>query len=176
MPGRLRSLCSLAECPVGRTRINPLAGPVEASGSLVSSLRYTAFGEVRAASGTTSTDYRYTGQRSETEIGLYYFVARFYDLALGRFIQADTVVPDPYNPQDWDRYSYVRNNPINYKDPSGHMVACDKDDWACQTHWDYPVITPNDDKDTFDTRQKNEQVETLYNVAEIVLPIFYRAC
>ena len=41
---------------------------------------------------------------------------------LGRFVQADTIVPDPYNPVDYDRYSYSRNNPVNYNDPSGHCA------------------------------------------------------
>jgi hypothetical protein len=41
--------------------------------------------------------------------------------ALGRFVQADSIVPQPYNPQDYDRYSYVRNNPLKYFDPSGHF-------------------------------------------------------
>ena len=78
---------------------------------------------MRAASGTTSTDYRYTGQRNEAEIGLYYYVVRFFDPALGRFISADTVVPEPGNPIDWDRYAYANNNPIRYNDPSGHCVG-----------------------------------------------------
>lgn len=42
------------------------------------------------------------------------------DDSLGRFIQPDSIIPDPYNPQDWDRYSYVRNNPVNRTDPTGH--------------------------------------------------------
>ena len=41
----------------------------DASGNLTSSLRYTAFGEVRAASGATSTDYRYTGQLEQVKLG-----------------------------------------------------------------------------------------------------------
>lgn len=76
MPGRLRALCSLSECPVGRARINPLAEPVEASGNLVSSLRYTAFGETRYAGGTTATDYRYTGQREDSYINLTWMGSR----------------------------------------------------------------------------------------------------
>jgi hypothetical protein len=32
------------------------------------------------------------------------------------------VVPDPYNPFDWDRYSYIRNNPVRYNDPTGHRI------------------------------------------------------
>jgi len=41
---------------------------------------------------------------------------------LGRFIQPDTLVPDPLNPQAWNRFLYVYNNPINYVDPSGHAI------------------------------------------------------
>jgi len=39
---------------------------------------------------------------------------------LNRWAQPDTIIPDPYNPQDYDRYSYVRNDPVNRNDPSGH--------------------------------------------------------
>jgi hypothetical protein len=38
-----------------------------------------------------------------------------------QFSQPDSIVPDPYNPQDWNRYSYARNNPLRYTDPSGHF-------------------------------------------------------
>lgn len=37
-----------------------------------------------------------------------------------RFLTPDTIVPVPANPQSWNRYSYVNNNPINYNDPTGH--------------------------------------------------------
>jgi len=53
---------------------------------------------------------------------LYDYGARFYDPALGRFISADTVVPGAGNPQALNRYAYVRNNPLRYTDPTGHMV------------------------------------------------------
>ena len=39
---------------------------------------------------------------------------------LNRFASADTIVPNPANPQSYNRYSYVENNPINFNDPSGH--------------------------------------------------------
>jgi len=45
-----------------------------------------------------------------------------YSPALGRFIQPDTIVPDMYNPQSLNRYSYVLNNPIRYTDPTGHFT------------------------------------------------------
>jgi hypothetical protein len=48
-----------------------------------------------------------------------YLRSRFYNVYLNQFIQPDTIVPDPRTPADWNRYAYVRNNPINYVDPSG---------------------------------------------------------
>jgi hypothetical protein len=61
-----------------------------------------------------------------------YYNARYYDSAIGRFTQPDTIIPDQFNPQSLNRYSYVRNNPVRYTDPMGH---CDPDD----CYW-----TPND--------------------------------
>jgi RHS repeat-associated protein len=53
--------------------------------------------------------------------GLSYYNARWYDPKLGRFLSADTIVPGPANPQAFNRYSYVFNNPVRLVDPSGHM-------------------------------------------------------
>ena len=47
-----------------------------------------------------------------------YYGARWYDPSLGRFTQADTIIPEGV--QGYDRYAYTNNNPINYVDPSGH--------------------------------------------------------
>ena len=90
-------------------------------------LRYTAWGTTRYEYGSTPTDRRYTGQREEASLGLYFYNARWYDPALGRFIQADTIVPGAGNPQAWDRYAYVSNNPVKYSDPSG-KIECDSED------------------------------------------------
>jgi len=53
-----------------------------------------------------------------------FYNARYYDPGIGRFISPDTIVPDPANPQDLNRYSYVRNDPVNHVDPSGHVCTC----------------------------------------------------
>lgn len=37
------------------------------------------------------------------------------------FTSPDTLIPDQYNPLDWNRYSYGRNNPLKYTDPDGHL-------------------------------------------------------
>ncbi|MCP4088979.1 MAG: RHS repeat-associated core domain-containing protein, partial [Gammaproteobacteria bacterium] len=70
------------------------------------------------------TSMRYTGQRFDDAIGLYYYNARYYDPVLARFAQADTIVPEPGNPQSLNRYSYVGNQPTVYSDPSGHCPTC----------------------------------------------------
>jgi len=55
--------------------------------------------------------------------GQAFYNARYYDSALGRFIQADTIVPSPANPQSLNRYSYAVGNPLRYIDPSGHAYC-----------------------------------------------------
>ncbi|HOV47372.1 MAG TPA: RHS repeat-associated core domain-containing protein [Anaerolineae bacterium] len=63
-----------------------------------------------------------TGQWEEASLGFYDYGARPYDPALGRFLQADTLVPEPGNPQSLNRYAYTLNNPLRYTDPSGHFA------------------------------------------------------
>ncbi|MEZ4616311.1 MAG: RHS repeat-associated core domain-containing protein [Caldilineaceae bacterium] len=78
------------------------------------------WGSERFTSGSTPTSFKYTGQRQESAIGLYYYGVRWYDPALGRFVQPDTIVPDPGEAKSFDRYAYVLNNPLRYTDPTGH--------------------------------------------------------
>ena len=68
------------------------------------------------------TDDTYTGQREAAEIGLKYFIARWYDSEIGQFIQADSIVLRAENPLAWNRYAYVNYNPPKYTDPSGHFT------------------------------------------------------
>ena len=91
-------------------------------GSVKSEVRYSAWGETRYTTGTTPTERHYTGQIEESGFGLYFYNARWYDSALGRFIQADTIIPQPGSPQGWDRYSYTNSNPIRYSDSTGHCI------------------------------------------------------
>ena len=60
-------------------------------------------------------------------MGLYYYGARYYDPALGRFIQPDSIVPSPANSQALNRYAYVYNNPLRYTDPTGHAECVDEE-------------------------------------------------
>jgi RHS repeat-associated protein len=82
---------------------------------------YDAWGNVRYVTGTLPTDIGYTGQRSDST-GLMYYRARYYAQGLGRFISADTMVPDGKDPQAWNRFTYALNNSLRYTDPSGHFA------------------------------------------------------
>ena len=80
---------------------------------------YYPYGQPRGG-WAINTDRAYTGQTTDdAETGLYDYNARYYHPTLHRFISADTVVPDPANPQALNRYSYVANNPATYTDPTG---------------------------------------------------------
>jgi RHS repeat-associated protein len=135
------------------------------SGQMVSLSQYKPWGESREGAGTSLTDYGFTGQRESVSIGLYFYNARWYDSYLNQWNQPDTIIPDPYNPLDWNRYSYVRNNPINFSDPTGHDVDCSFMDDACKAQVlkekeidienNGPVIwdnLSNDDKKTLSKR------------------------
>jgi hypothetical protein len=58
---------------------------------------------------------------------LYFYNARWYDSYITQFSQPDSIIPDPYNSQDWNRYAYALNNPLKYTDPTGHKY-CLQDD------------------------------------------------
>jgi RHS repeat-associated protein len=96
------------------------------SGAKSAELRYKAWGETRYTEGVAPTDFRYTGQRFESLLGLHDYGARWYDSALGRWLQPDTIVPlESQGVQAWDRYAYVNNNPVRYNDPNGHcLILC----------------------------------------------------
>ncbi len=61
----------------------------------------------------------FTGQEEMAQVCLVNFNARLYDPQLGRFLSADPTTEAPDDLQDWNRYSYVLNNPLAFTDPSG---------------------------------------------------------
>jgi RHS repeat-associated protein len=81
---------------------------------------YMPWGETRF--GSVPTSYQYTGQFNDSYIKLMWYGSRWYDSELGRFSQPDNIIPEPGNTLAWDRYSYAANNPVRYRDPSGHWI------------------------------------------------------
>jgi RHS repeat-associated protein len=104
----------------------------DSNGAMISEMRYKPWGELRYmwtnAPAETSptyelTRYQYTGQYSyDAEFGLKYYGARFYDSAVGRFVQPDTIIPQGQGTQAYDRFAYTNNDPVRYKDSSGHCA------------------------------------------------------
>ena len=66
------------------------------------------------------TNRGYTGHEHIEETKLIHMNARLYDPSIARFLSADSIIPDMYDTQAFNRYSYVKNNPLKYTDPSGH--------------------------------------------------------
>ncbi|HTF84227.1 MAG TPA: RHS repeat-associated core domain-containing protein [Cellvibrio sp.] len=62
----------------------------------------------------------FTGHEHLDPVGLIHMNGRVYDPELGRFLSPDPVVQAPYNTQNYNRYSYVWNNPLSLVDPSGY--------------------------------------------------------
>ncbi len=86
----------------------------DAAGAVVEAYAYDVFGTPDMLSAV-GNPYYFTGRRHDDETGLYYYRARHYFPLLGRFTQ-----PDPLGyADDANLYTYVRNNPVNYRDPLG---------------------------------------------------------
>jgi RHS repeat-associated protein len=62
-----------------------------------------------------------TGKERDAETSLDFFGARYFSGAQGRFTRPDEPLEDQYaaDPQSWNMYAYVRNNPLRNVDPSG---------------------------------------------------------
>jgi RHS repeat-associated protein len=112
------------------------------SGAVVSgsAARHYPFGDYRTTPTQTITDRGFTGHRQNNlgsnGIGLIYMGARFYVPSLGRFASADSLVPDPANPQSFNRFSYVNNRTLNFSDPSGHCGGDPADPYDSEVDWD----------------------------------------
>jgi len=65
------------------------------------------------------TNKGYTGHEQVQEVDLINMNGRLYDATLGRFVSADPHIQAPEMSQNYNRYSYVLNNPMKYTDPSG---------------------------------------------------------
>ncbi len=77
--------------------------------------QYDAFGNLTEHRETIANRILYTGQQYDQETGQYYLRARYYNPAVGRFLQEDIYRGDGLN-----LYAYCTNNPVMYYDPSGH--------------------------------------------------------
>jgi RHS repeat-associated protein len=96
--------------------------------SVIERMAYDPFGKRRFTNGAydqvgtidaTSTNRGFTGHEHLDELDFIHMNARVYDPDIGRFLSPDPTIPYPNNPQSFNRYSYVQNNPLNRVDPDG---------------------------------------------------------
>ncbi|PZN81555.1 MAG: hypothetical protein DM484_08290, partial [Candidatus Methylumidiphilus alinenensis] len=82
---------------------------------------FDPFGNRTALYGSLNTiNHGFTGHEQLPDVGLIHMNGRVYDPTLGRFLSADPQIQAPENLQDYNRYSYVLNNPLVFTDPSGY--------------------------------------------------------
>ncbi|MBD2077245.1 RHS repeat-associated core domain-containing protein [Phormidium sp. FACHB-592] len=93
---------------------------VNDSGTVVNHFTYDSFGQVvgSMAGATADTRYKFTGREYDSETGLYYYRARYFDAGVGRFIGQD---PIGFQAGDSNLYRYVGNSPVDATDPSGEV-------------------------------------------------------
>ena len=89
-------------------------------GNIKYSYAYSAYGELLKGN-YGEVLFLYNGQYGvqSDDTGLYYMRARYYNVAIKRFINQDTVTGSIENSQSLNRYAYVEGNPISYLDPFG---------------------------------------------------------
>jgi RHS repeat-associated protein len=79
-------------------------------------------GDWAAIASTTRRGY--TDHSMLDNLNLIHMNGRVQDPLLGRFVSADPYITEPGNTQNYNRYSYVYNNPLTYLDPSGFTPEC----------------------------------------------------
>jgi RHS repeat-associated protein len=108
------------------------------TGSVSQNYTYDSFGNQTTSSGSITNFLRYAGREFDAETGLYYYRARFYDPASGRFSSED---PVQFEGGDTNFYSYVGNDATNYADPTGLDRDC-RFPGSCQPQLPPPNYTP----------------------------------
>jgi len=111
---------------LGSTRLE-----TNASGQQVKCSDFLPFGEEIAAGtggrpscfNANDNKVKFTGKERDAETGLDYFLARYFSSAQGRFTSPDPLLASARltDPQTWNRYAYVRNDPVNLVDPDGRI-------------------------------------------------------
>jgi len=85
---------------------------------------FLAFGSERPYTISCAQNYKFTGLERDSETGNDHTLHRMYDSSLGRWLTPDRHRGDLFNPQSWNRYGYVMNNPTSFADPLGLTAKC----------------------------------------------------
>ncbi|RDX33513.1 RHS repeat-associated core domain-containing protein [Arcobacter sp. HD9-500m-PIT-SAG02] len=97
-----------------------------AKGKIVLKQQYTPFGKVILQEETENKINKenirgYTGHKHLYDLGLIDMGGRMYNPSIGKFLSGDPFIQDSINSQNYNRYTYVMNNPLKYTDPTGYL-------------------------------------------------------
>ncbi len=98
---------------------------VSAAGAIENESEYYPWGRERQFSSSDSNHYKFTGKERDSESGLDYFGARYNSSQYGRFMTPDPIFFQASmltDPQEFNLYAYVRNNPLSLVDPTGEAI------------------------------------------------------
>ena len=90
----------------------------DASGAVANTDTYDPYGNITASTGSTANPLLYAGQYLDSESGLYYMRARYYDPTTAQFLTVDPMVESTQSP-----YAYTAGDPINTSDHSGECIS-----------------------------------------------------
>ena len=92
----------------------------DSSGTVANSYVYDSYGRLLTVAELVVQPYSYTGREFDVESELYFYRARYYDPAAGRFLSED---PIGFNGRDQNLYRYVLSNPVNFVDSDGKQAG-----------------------------------------------------
>jgi RHS repeat-associated protein len=107
-----------------------------AAGAVEEESDYSPFGTESIVTGPGVNELKFTGKRRDTESQLDYFEARYYSNVFGRFMTPDPIhimAQKIADPQQWNMYAYVRNNPLRFIDPKGKSLELSGNDKERET-------------------------------------------
>ncbi|EMK20705.1 RHS repeat-associated core domain-containing protein, partial [Leptospira kirschneri] len=106
-------------------QVDSVSTVLDDEGNTLSLMQYLPYGETFVQRGDLNFSPKFNSQELDRESGFYFFNARFYDPGIARFTSADSVIDGEFDTQGWNRFSYVKGNPIGAKDPTGHDTVVD---------------------------------------------------
>jgi RHS repeat-associated protein len=93
-----------------------------AAGAVTDTFEYDAFGNAITHTGTTPNNYLYRGEQYDSDLGLYYLRARYYNPQTGRFMSRDPKDGEDWDPKTLHTYLYAGDDPISGSDPTGRGI------------------------------------------------------
>jgi RHS repeat-associated protein len=109
------------------------------AGALAQTYAYDSFGKQTSSSGSLTNAFLYTGREFDSETGLYFYRARYYDQNVGRFISED---PARLSGDSPNFYAYAQNRPTLLVDPGGLLaeIYCERLGSGGSTWWQHILL------------------------------------